>query len=90
VQLLATAQLIAKGLFRSFPLSGVYYSATCSSIRVHILLVLSGSGAVYAGPPPSFQNRGSVGPLTKLNYEHPWDAIPVPLSSLNIVPYLSA
>jgi hypothetical protein len=44
--------------------------------------------SVYAGPLPTFQGRKSVGLFTKVDYEHPFDAIPVPLSSLDKVPYL--
>jgi hypothetical protein len=45
---------------------------------------------VYLGPLPSFAKRKSVGPLTKVDYEHPFQARPVPLSPMDKVPYLPA
>lgn len=46
--------------------------------------------AVYAGPLPSFSKRKSVGLFTKVDYQHPFSAIPVPLSPLDKVPQLPA
>lgn len=43
---------------------------------------------VYAGPLPSFTDRHSVGTFSKVDYQHPFSACPVPLSSLDSVPYL--
>jgi hypothetical protein len=42
----------------------------------------------YGGPLPDFQNRKSVGAFKKVDYEHPYEAIPVPLSPFDMVPYL--
>ena len=44
--------------------------------------------AVYAGPLPSFSGRQSVGLFTKVDYQHPFAARPVPLSPLDKVPHL--
>ncbi len=44
--------------------------------------------AVYAGPLPGFKARRSVGIFSKVDYQHPFSAHPVPLSSLGGVPYL--
>ncbi|MEJ2308073.1 MAG: transglutaminase domain-containing protein [Gammaproteobacteria bacterium] len=44
--------------------------------------------AVYAGPLPDFKNRRSVGLFSTVDYQHPFSALPVPLSPLDKVPYL--
>lgn len=44
--------------------------------------------AVYAGPLPDFSDRRSVGLFSKVDYQHPFSAIPVPLSPLDAVPHL--
>jgi hypothetical protein len=46
--------------------------------------------AVYSGALPSFSRRRSVGLFTKVDYEHPFSALPVPLSPLDGVPHLPA
>ncbi len=46
--------------------------------------------AVSAGPLPTFSKRKSVGIFKTVDYEHPFSAIPVPLSPLNQVPHLPA
>jgi hypothetical protein len=46
--------------------------------------------AVYSGPLPDFPKRRSVGAFKKVDYQHPFQAIPVPLSPLNKVPHLPA
>jgi hypothetical protein len=43
---------------------------------------------VSSGPLPNFRGRKSVGPLKLVDYQHPYKAIPVPLSPLNMVPHL--
>jgi len=43
---------------------------------------------VYSGPLPLFKDRRSVGPFKTVDYQHPFQAIPVPLSPLNRVPHL--
>jgi len=45
---------------------------------------------VGAGPLPAFKDRKSVGGFTKVDYQHPFKARPVPLSPLDQVPYLPA
>lgn len=44
--------------------------------------------AVYGGPLPSFAQRRSVGLFQSVDYQHPFSAIPVPLSDLRQVPHL--
>lgn len=44
--------------------------------------------AVHAGPLPAFEERRSVGLFKKVDYQHPFEARPVPLSPLDAVPYL--
>lgn len=44
--------------------------------------------AVPFGPLPGFAERKSVGLFNKVDYQHPFDAIPVPLSPLNLVPHM--
>lgn len=44
--------------------------------------------AVYSGPLPGFDKCRSVGGFTKVDYQHPFSAHPVPLSGLVAVPYL--
>jgi hypothetical protein len=44
--------------------------------------------SVYSGPLPGFKERKSVGPFKKVDYQHPFEARPVPLSPLDGVPYL--
>lgn len=46
--------------------------------------------AVYSGPLPDFADRCSVGPFSTVDYEHPFSAIPVPLSDLRYVPHMPA
>jgi hypothetical protein len=46
--------------------------------------------AVYHGPLPGFSGRRSVGLFTRVDYQHPFSARPVPLSPLNHVPHLPA
>ena len=46
--------------------------------------------AVSAGSLPTFAKRKSVGIFKTVDYEHPFSAIPVPLSPLNQVPHLPA
>jgi hypothetical protein len=41
-------------------------------------------------PFPSFQNRKSIGGFLKVDYEHPFKALPLPLSPLNKVPHIPA
>lgn len=43
---------------------------------------------VYVNPLPNFKNRKSFGLFTKVDYEHPFSALPLPLSQLDQVPYL--
>jgi hypothetical protein len=45
---------------------------------------------VVSGPLPGFNERKSVGPFKTVDYQHPFDAIPVPLSPLDVVPHLPA
>jgi hypothetical protein len=45
---------------------------------------------VYSDPLPGFPKRKSVGSFKKVDYQHPFQARPVPLSPLNKVPYLPA
>lgn len=45
--------------------------------------------AVYSESLDSFENRKSVGIFTSVDYEHPFSAIPVPLSPLDTVPCLA-
>jgi hypothetical protein len=45
---------------------------------------------VYSGPLPEFSERESVGSFTKVDYQHPFQVIPVPLSPLNMTPHLPA
>jgi hypothetical protein len=42
----------------------------------------------YSGTLPSFSERRSVGSFKKVDYQHPFEARPVPLSPLNVVPHL--
>ncbi|MCB9569575.1 MAG: transglutaminase domain-containing protein [Myxococcales bacterium] len=44
--------------------------------------------AVYGGRLPSYAERRSVGLFASVDYEHPFSAIPVPLSDLRYVPHL--
>ena len=44
----------------------------------------------FDAPLPSFAERRSVGVFTTVDYEHPFSAIPVPLSDLRYVPHLPA
>jgi hypothetical protein len=46
--------------------------------------------AVYAGPLPDFPERSSVGTFETVDYQHPFKALPVPLSPLDKVPHLPA
>ena len=43
---------------------------------------------MYAGPLPAFDERRSVGLFKKVDYQHPFEAMPVPLSPLDGVPHL--
>lgn len=45
---------------------------------------------VYADPLPDFSHRRSVGAFEKVDYQHPFQVRPVPLSPLNMVPHLPA
>ncbi len=45
---------------------------------------------VYSGPLPDFAHRSSVGGFETVDYQHPFGAIPAPLSPLDKVPYLPA
>lgn len=44
--------------------------------------------AVYSCSLPSFAKRRSIGMFTKVDYQHPFSARPVPLSPLDRVPYM--
>ncbi len=45
---------------------------------------------VDSGPLPDFAHRSSVGGFETVDYQHPFEAIPVPLSPLDKVPHLPA
>jgi len=45
---------------------------------------------VHAGPLPVFSKRKSVGSFVTVDYQHPFQVIPVPLSPLNMTPHLPA
>jgi hypothetical protein len=45
---------------------------------------------VYSGSLPSFQQRRSIGAFNLVDYQYPFQALPVPLSPLDMVPHLPA